>query len=97
MYVAALRIDLRIRDAHSLKEKRHVIKSVSSHIARKYRVAVAEVDYQDLWNRAALGIAATSAQAGHLDRILRSVEVDLRSRLDVEVLGVKVSHMESPG
>ncbi|MDX2344101.1 MAG: DUF503 domain-containing protein [Acidimicrobiia bacterium] len=96
MYVAAVRLELRIRDAHSLKEKRHVIKSVSSHVARTFGVAVAEVDHQDLWNRSALGVAAVAPQSSHLDRILHSVERHMRQRHDIELIGVTVSHLESP-
>lgn len=96
MYVAALRLELRIRDAHSLKEKRHVIKSVSSHVARTFGVAVSEVDHQDLWNRATLGVAVVAPQASQLERILHSVERHLRERHDVELIGVGVSHLENP-
>ena len=95
MHAAALRIELRIRDAHSLKEKRHVIKSVSSHVARTFGVAVAEVDHQDLWNRATLGVAAVAAQASQLDRILHNIEQHFRGRRDVELLAVEVNHLES--
>lgn len=96
MYVAALRLELRIRDAHSLKEKRHVIKSVSSHVSRTFGVAVSEVDHQDLWNRASLGVAAVAPQASQLDRILHSVERHMRERHDIELIGVTVSHLENP-
>ena len=95
MHAAALRLELRIRDAQSLKEKRHVIKSVTSHVARTYGVAVAEVDHQDVWNRSALGVAAVAPQASQLDRILHSVERHFRERRDVELLAVAVSHMEN--
>jgi uncharacterized protein YlxP (DUF503 family) len=95
MYAAALRIELRVRDARSLKEKRHVVKSVSSHVARTFGVAVAEVDHQDLWNRATLGVAAVAPQASQLDRILHNVERHLRERRDVEMLAVDVSHLEN--
>ncbi len=95
MHAAALRIELRIRDAQSLKEKRHVIKSVSSHVARTVGVSVAEVDHQDLWNRATLGVAAVAPQASQLDRILHSVERHVRERRDIELLAVAVSHMEN--
>ncbi len=95
MHAAALRLELRIRDAHSLKEKRHVIKSVSSHVARTFGVAVSEVDYQDLWNRSALGVAAVAPQASQLDRILHSVERHMRDRRDVELIGVSISHLEN--
>lgn len=96
MYVAALRLELRIRDVHSLKEKRHVLKSVSSHVSRTFGVAVSEVDHQDLWNRATLGVAAVAPQVSQLDRILHSVERHMRERRDVELIGVAVSHLENP-
>lgn len=95
MYAAALRVELRIRDAHSLKEKRNVVKSVSSHVARTFGVAVAEVDHQELWNRATLGIAAVAPQSSQLDRILHTVERHLRDRRDVELLAVEVNHLEN--
>ncbi len=96
MHAAALRIELRIRDVHSLKEKRQVVKSITSSVARTYGVCVSEVDHQELWQRATLGVAAVAPQAGQLDRILHTVERDLRRRTDVEVLEVGVSHLEDP-
>ena len=91
-----MRLELRIRDAQSLKEKRHVIKSVSSHVGRTFGVAVSEVDYQDLWNRAALGVAAVAPHASQLDRILHSVEKHMRERRDAELIGVSITHLENP-
>ncbi len=96
MHAAALRIDLRIREPRSLKEKRHVIKSMTTHVGRTFGVAVAEVDHQDLWNRATLGVAAVAPQASQLDRILHTVERHMRGRPDCEVLAVRVSHLEKP-
>jgi hypothetical protein len=96
VHVAALRLELRIRDAHSLKEKRHVIKGLSSHLARTFNVAVAEVDHQDLWNRATLGVAVVAPDASQLDRILHSVQRHMRERTDAELIGVSVSYLEKP-
>lgn len=96
MHVAALRFDLRIRDAHSLKEKRHIIKALMAHVSRTFDVAISEVDHMDLWQRATLGVALVSASQGHLERKLRSVERAMRSRDDVEVLAVGTAYLESP-
>lgn len=73
-----------------------MIKSVSSHLVRTFGVAVAEVDHQDLWNRATLGVAAVASQASQLDRILHSVERHMRERSDAELIGVAVSYLEKP-
>lgn len=94
MYAAALRVELRIRNARSLKEKRRVIKSITSHVSLAFNVAVSEVDHQDLWNRASIGIAAVAPQVSQLDRILLSVEKHFRERRDCELLSVSVHHME---
>jgi uncharacterized protein YlxP (DUF503 family) len=95
MHVAAIRIELRIRDMHSLKEKRWVVKGMLSDIGRAHPVAVAEVDHQDLWQRTTLGIAAVSSSAGQVERMLRAVVNDIDHRDDVEVLGATTSYLEA--
>lgn len=94
MHVGASRIELRIRDVRSLKEKRKVVKSIIADVGRAYPVAVAEVDHQDLWQRADLGVAVVSGSPGHVDRMLTSVEIDLERRTEIEVLGTARSYLE---
>lgn len=94
MHVGAQRIELRIRDVRSLKEKRKVVKGIISDIGRAYPVAVAEVDHQDLWQRADLGVAVVSGSPGHVDRMLNAVQTDLDRRTEIEVLGVTRSYLE---
>lgn len=80
---------------HSLKEKRHVVKSILADIGSAHPIAVAEVDHQDLWQRATLGIAAVSSSPGQVDRMLHTITTDLDRRDDVEVLGVGWSYLEA--
>ncbi|MEA2024048.1 MAG: DUF503 domain-containing protein [Actinomycetota bacterium] len=94
MHVGALRIELRIRDMRSLKEKRKVVKSIIADIGRVYPVAVAEVDHQDLWQRADLGVAVVSGSPGHVDRMLAAIQIDLDCRTEIEILGVTRSYLE---
>lgn len=96
MYAAALRVELRIRGVRSLKGKRRIVKSMMADLSRAFPVSVAEVDHQDLWQRASIGIALVSSDAGHLERVLHSVERAVRARTDVEVLGTSVGHLEDP-
>jgi uncharacterized protein YlxP (DUF503 family) len=96
MYIAALRVELRVPNVQSLKGKRAIVKSVINQIGQQNAVAVAEVDHQDLWQRASLGISAVSPQAGHLERMIHAIERDLRGRQDVEVLDVFVDYLEDP-
>lgn len=91
-----MRVEVRLRDVHSLKEKRHVIASLRSLVTSKYPVAFAEVDHQNKWQRAGIGIAAVSNQAGQLDRILLSVRKTIDTAPGVEVLDHAISHLERP-
>ncbi len=94
MYVGALRVELRIRGMRSLKEKRRVVKKIIADIGAAHPIAVAEVDHQDLWQRADLGIAAVSESPGQVDRMLASITRELERRTEIEVLGTSRSYLD---
>lgn len=96
MHAAALRVELRLPAIHSLKEKRHRLKLVTSSVTSAFDVAVSEVGHQDSWQRATLGIAVVAPQAGHLDRILHKVTRRIGACDGVEILETAVSHLERP-
>lgn len=60
MIVGTCEIELIIYEANSLKEKRHVIKSIIERIKTRFNASIAEVDYNDLWNRSLIGVAVVS-------------------------------------
>ncbi len=95
MHATALRVELRIRGARSLKEKRHTVRSVTTQLASTFGVAVAEVDDQDKWQKLTLGVAAVSGEAGHVTRIIHSIERWLERRDDVEVLSVEATVLDT--
>ncbi|HEY7790373.1 MAG TPA: DUF503 domain-containing protein [Vicinamibacterales bacterium] len=70
--VALLTIELHLPDAHSLKEKRMVLQRIKARLA-KFNVAIAEIEYHDLWQRAALGAVTISTDRAHADRELAAV------------------------
>ncbi len=84
-----------MRGVSSLKEKRHVVTSLINHLDRNLHVGVAEVDHQDKWQRAAIGVAAVAPQAGQLERILVSVRKAIEVRPGVEILEHTISYIES--
>jgi uncharacterized protein YlxP (DUF503 family) len=89
--VALERFDLRIPACHSLKEKRHVVKALTSAIRSSFNVSVAEVEHHDLWQRAALGVAAVGAQEYHLRKVLHEVEKLVDRWAEVEVISTDLS------
>ncbi|MGJ7913216.1 DUF503 domain-containing protein [Neobacillus sp. LXY-1] len=50
-----------IYDAHSLKEKRAVLQRILTRLKQKFNISVAEVDYQDVWQRTKIAIVAVTA------------------------------------
>ena len=66
-----LTLELRIEHAHSLKEKRHVVKSLKDRLRHKFNVSVAEIDDQDLHNSAVIAAATVSSSRDFAAKILR--------------------------
>ncbi len=85
MVVGLLRMELHLPASHSLKAKRSVVNHVKERLRTKFNASVAEVDNQELWQRATLGVAIVSGEAGVLDRVLRNIlaEVEREDRLQV--------------
>ena len=96
MHAAALRVELRIPEAHSLKEKRGALKPLIAELRRRFGVSVAEVDHQDLWQRATLGVAVVAPQAGQLQRLVHSLEKHFESLNESLYLRMAVSYLEDP-
>jgi len=87
MNVSVCRIELRLPENHSLKGKRQVIKSIIARLQNQYKVAVAEVDNQGLWQVATLGVACVSNHRRHSDETLSNVvKFIIRNYPDVELL-----------
>ncbi len=91
MHVGICRIRFRIPENESLKDKRRVLKSITSRVANKFNVSVAEVDDHDLWQVATIGISCVSNDKRHANEILSKV-VDYinNARLEIEVLDYNI-------
>ena len=74
MLVALERFDLRIPSCGSLKEKRHVVKTLTRGIRATFNVSVAEVDHHELWQRTAIAVATVAGEQYHARRVLHEVE-----------------------
>ena len=73
MIVGVARITLELPAAHSLKEKRGVLKSLLARLQNRFNVSAAEVEAQDTWGIAVIGVACASTSARHADEILASI------------------------
>jgi uncharacterized protein len=86
MHVGVARIELHLAENGSLKGKRMVVKSVTQRVRNRFNVAVAEVDTQDEWQLATLGIVCVSEDPRHSNEMLSKVLDFIASeRLDADV------------
>jgi uncharacterized protein len=74
MPIAFLTLELRIEAAHSLKDKRQVLRSLKDRLCGKFNVAVAELDSNDLWQRATVGVVSVSGSKDYLTGLMQNVE-----------------------
>jgi len=88
--VGVLTLELRLENSFSLKDKRQVVRSLKDRLRRKFNVAVAEIDYQDLWQRAALAAVTVSSDHNYAEKLLQSVEQEAASLLGSELAATNV-------
>ena len=87
MVVLALSVELHLPGCRSLKAKRSVLRPVLDGARRRYSVAVAEVGYQDTWQRAEIGVAAVGGSERHVVEVIDEVERFVWSFPDLQVVG----------
>ncbi len=91
MNVGVCRVRLRLPENLSLKGKRQVLKSITTRVGNKFNVAVAEVDDQDLWQLATLGIACVGNEKQHTNEVLsKVVDFITNGRFEVEILDYEI-------
>jgi len=74
MPIAFLTIELRLEAAHSLKDKRQVLRSLKDRLRAGYNVSVSELDSTDLWQRATVGVVSISGSRDYLEGLMQKVE-----------------------
>ena len=79
--IGVVTLELRLENSHSLKDKRHVVASLKERLRNKFNVAVAEIDHQDLWQRAAIAAVTVSSDHTQAEKVLRSVEAEAAALL----------------
>ncbi len=94
MHVLALRIELRLPAARSLKEKRARLRPLLDAGRHRFPVAMAEVDHHETWQRTAIGVAVVSSSAGQAVEIIDEVERFVWARPDLEVLSAERHWLE---
>jgi uncharacterized protein len=94
MVIGVCEITMHLPESHSLKDKRQIIKSVMARVRHQFEVAIAEVEEQDRWQIAKIGVSCVSHSSQHADAILghvcRYIE---ETRPDIEISNIETEVM----
>jgi uncharacterized protein YlxP (DUF503 family) len=96
--IAYLILELRIEAAHSLKDKRQVLRSVKDRLRNSFNVSVAEMDVTDLWQRTTIGVVAISDSRDYLQGLMQNVEREAEKTANnagAEVVDSFLDYLES--
>ncbi|MCX6623149.1 MAG: DUF503 domain-containing protein [Acidobacteria bacterium] len=92
--IGVLTLEVHIEEAHSLKEKRHVVKGLKDRLRHRFNVAVAEIAYQESWQRALLAAVTVSGDQDRASLVLEQVERDAAHFLGGALVGSGVEWIE---
>ncbi|HVR69422.1 MAG TPA: DUF503 domain-containing protein [Vicinamibacteria bacterium] len=92
MVIGLLTLELHFPGARSLKDKRQALRSLETRLRNRFNVAVAEVEHQDLWQRARLAVVSVNTDHAHLDATLSNATSEAANARDIMVLD---SHTET--
>jgi uncharacterized protein YlxP (DUF503 family) len=90
MIVGILWIDIRLGSSSSLKDKRRIIKSLTSRIRSSFNVSVSEVNCQDLWQRSELGVAFLTNEVRFTQSVLGKIMDFVEREKDIMVIDSKI-------
>jgi uncharacterized protein YlxP (DUF503 family) len=97
MPVARLTVEISIPAAQSIKDRRHVVRSMKDKLRHGFNVSIAELDDAALWNRATLGMVAISSSAAYLNGQMQELDDALHrcaNTLGAEILDSFVEILE---
>ncbi len=79
--IGVLTLDIHVEYSHSLKEKRHVVKSLKDRLRERFNVSVAEIDHLDSWQSSVVAAVTVSNDRVRAEQILHAVEAYAASLL----------------
>jgi uncharacterized protein len=94
MPIGFLTLEIHIPDARSLKDKRHVLRSLRDRLRANFNVAVAELDYLDLWQRARVGVVSLSNDGKHLEESFAAILAESERILGRDLVSQELEYFE---
>lgn len=94
MPVGLLTLDIHISDAQSLKDKRHVLRSLKDRLRAHFNVAVSELDHQDVWQRSRVGVVTISGDVRHLEESVQAIVAESERILGRDLVSSQIEYFE---
>jgi len=93
MVVGLLRLDVHLPNSHTLKEKRSVLNSLKDQLRGRFNISVAEVEANETWQRATVGISTLSSSRAYTEQLLREVTAWIRASRLVELIAIEEDYV----
>ena len=91
MSVGLLIVDLHLPESRSLKSKRRVLKGLLDRLRNRHNVSIAEVEHQDLWQRARIAVAVVSNDSRFSNRVLTKIIDQINNETGVQVIDYELT------
>ena len=92
MMIGMLEIDLFNEQFHSLKEKRQLLSSLKKRLKNRFNIAIAESDYQDLWQKAQIAIVSLALNRAIVDNTFKEIEDFIFLNYAVQITQMKIRY-----
>jgi uncharacterized protein len=92
MMIGMLVIDLFNEQFHSLKEKRQLLSSLKKRLKNKFNIAIAESDYQDLWQKAQIAVVSLGSSRAIVDHTFKEIEDFIFLNYAVQITQMKIRY-----
>jgi uncharacterized protein YlxP (DUF503 family) len=91
MNIVAAKVRIHLPAARSLKDKRQIVKSILGRVQDQFSVCIAEIEAQDKWQLAVLGIVAISCDGSHANEVIsKAVDFIEFGHWPIEFLGYEL-------
>jgi len=90
--VGVLRVRIILREARTLKDRRHVVKGIKDRLRARFNVSVAEVGHLDARQRAEIGVVCVSTERRHAEGLLENVRRHVASAPGAELASHEVEY-----
>ncbi len=92
MVIGFLLLDIHFPLSHSLKEKRKRLNRIKDRFKNRYNIALAELEYQDKWQRTKIGVVTVNTQKSVVEKLLSRIISEAEENIDGEVLDYQIHY-----